>query len=616
MRVRLGVWLLLAGAAMAQTLDNHTLTGKYFFRHLFLFTGTTENISYISSLSGSITFNGAGGYSFASEQTLGPFSPVPLNGGGTYSVTPAGTVTLTNPQRPDRNINARFGSALAGEGLVIGATTETPDNLFDLFVAVEAPHSAVSNSALRDSYFTVNLEFPGASAALHSGFFKLQSDGQGGFSSISAFGHSADASSGTPFTQTVAGATYSLTNDGSGFAIFPTPAGSAPLLNGNKNLYLSSRGSVILGGSKDPGVHDILIGVKALSTSATDASWTGKFWGAGLRFEDGGIVSTYAGSTNAIAPLSKITFSRRMHQLQPLNYDFTGVNDYGLIADGSGVADLTQVAVGANGSAFVGAAIHNDDPTAYEVFLGVRMPDVSGPGVFLNPQGVFNGASFAPPGAPISPGGFITLYGTGLAPEALAAHPPTTAGVAGVRVFINDRLAPVSYVSGTQINALVPYGTVEATATITIDNNRTMSNAIVVPVAATAPGVFSLNQNGVGEGVILHANFSLVDTSNPARLGETVSIFLTGLGAVSPAVADGAAGGSNPASAAIMPPDVIINGQLAPVSFSGLAPGIPGVYQIKATIPKTLTVTTPGVYPLAVRTAVSFHDMVDIALAP
>jgi uncharacterized protein (TIGR03437 family) len=61
---------------------------------------------------------------------------------------------------------------------------------------------------------------------------------------------------------------------------------------------------------------------------------------------------------------------------------------------------------------------------------------------------------------------------------------------------------------------------------------------------------------------------------------------------------------------------VIINGQLATVSSSRLAPGIPGVYQLKVTIPHTLTVTTPGIYPLAVRTPVSFHDQVDIALAP
>jgi uncharacterized protein (TIGR03437 family) len=602
---------------MAQTLSNSALSGKYYFRHLSLSTDTAENITDLRSLSGSITFDGAGAYSFAGEQTLGTAALTPFNGNGTYSVSPAGMVTMSNPQRPAQNINARFGIALAGEGMVIGAGTEALDNTFDLFVAVAAPLSAVSNATLRDSYFTVNLEFPAASsAALHSGFFQLQSNAQGGFSAISVHGHSVSASSGNPFTQSVTGATYSISSDGSGFAIFPTPAGSAALLNGSKTLYLSSRGSVILGGSRDPGVHDILIGVKALPAGATNASWTGKFWGAGLRFELGGVASAYAGSTNAIAPLNKITFSRRMHQMQPLTYDFTGVNDYGLVTDGSGVAELTQVAVGAAGSAFVGAAVDNDDPTAYEVFLGVRIPDVSGPGVFLNPQGVLNGGSFAPPGAPISPGEFITLYGTGLAPQSLATSAPTTAGLAGVRVFINNRLAPVSYVSGTQINALVPYGTVETTATIMIDNNGAMSNAVVVPVSATAPGVFSLSQNGVGEGAILHADFSVVNAGNPAHLGETVSIFLTGLGAVSPAVADGAPGGSNPSSATTMQADVIINGQLAVVSSSRLAPGIPGVYQIKATIPKTLTVTTPGIYPLAVRTPVSFHDQVDIALAP
>jgi len=602
---------------MAQTLGNNTLTGKYYLRHLSVSTDTAENITDIRSLSASITFDGAGAYSFSGEQTVGTAALAPLSGNGTYSVTPAGLVTLTNPQRPAQNINARFGMLSAGEGMLIGATTDSSDNTFDLFAAVPAPISATSNATLKDDYFVVSLEFPAASSAtLHGGIFQLQPNAQGAFAGISVYGHSVSASSGNPFTQAVNGATYSISNDGSGFAIFPTPAGPAPLLNGNKTLYLSSRSSAILGGSRDPGVHDILVGVKALPEGATDASWTGKFWGAGLRFEAGGVASSYAGSTNAISPLSKITFSRRVHQLQPLSYDFTGVNDYGLVSDGSGVADLTQVAVGATGTAFVGAAVSIDDPTAYEVFLGVRIPDVSGPGVFLNPQGVLNGGSFAPPGAPISPGEFITLYGTGLAPEAHSTIAPSTAGLAGVQVLINNRPAPVSYVSATQINVLVPYGTVEATATITVNNNRTASNAIVVPVAAATPGVFSLNENGVGEGAILHANLSVVDAGNPARLGETVYIFLTGLGAVSPPVDDGAAGGSSPSSTATTQTDVIIDGQLAPVSFAGLAPGLPGIYQLTVTIPNTLTVTTPGIYPLAVRTPVSFHDQVDIALAP
>src|SRR5436189_1718813 len=118
MRVRCGVCLLLAGAAMAQTLSNSALTGKYYFRHLSLSTDTAENITDMRSLSGSITFNGAGSYSFAGEQTLGTAALAPLNGSGTYSVSPDGALTLTNPQRPSQNINARFGFALAGEGML------------------------------------------------------------------------------------------------------------------------------------------------------------------------------------------------------------------------------------------------------------------------------------------------------------------------------------------------------------------------------------------------------------------------------------------------------------------------------------------------------------------
>jgi uncharacterized protein (TIGR03437 family) len=61
-------------------------------------------------------------------------------------------------------------------------------------------------------------------------------------------------------------------------------------------------------------------------------------------------------------------------------------------------------------------------------------------------------------------------------------------------------------------------------------------------VAKTAPGVFSLNQTGSGPGAITHANFQVVSPSNPAKRGETILIYLTGLGAVSPTIADGAPG--------------------------------------------------------------------------
>jgi hypothetical protein len=110
-----------------------------------------------------------------------------------------------------------------------------------------------------------------------------------------------------------------------------------------------------------------------------------------------------------------LTFTRRLRQLQPtgaITYDFTGTNAFTLGPDGSGTAALTRVALGAAGNGFVGTAVDPNDPGGYELYLGVRMPPVSGTGVFLNPQGVVNAASFAPAGNSISPGEFVTLFGT------------------------------------------------------------------------------------------------------------------------------------------------------------------------------------------------------------
>ena len=77
---------------------------------------------------------------------------------------------------------------------------------------------------------------------------------------------------------------------------------------------------------------------------------------------------------------------------------------------------------------------------------------------------------------------------------------------------------------------------------IVVNNNGTNSNTVTVPVAATSPGVYTLDQSGSGAGAILHADFSLVNAGNPAAAGETVLVYLTGMGTVTPNVNDGTAG--------------------------------------------------------------------------
>ncbi|MDE3164607.1 MAG: hypothetical protein KGN36_02290, partial [Acidobacteriota bacterium] len=86
---------------------------------------------------------------------------------------------------------------------------------------------------------------------------------------------------------------------------------------------------------------------------------------------------------------------------------------------------------------------------------------------------------------------------------------------------------------------------------------------------------------------------------------------LTGMGTVSPAVADGTAGTSGTLYRATGgDPTVLVAGQPGTVQFNGLAPGSPGLYQINVTLPAPLA--NSGALPLAIQTANAYHDQVDI----
>ena len=142
---------------------------------------------------------------------------------------------------------------------------------------------------------------------------------------------------------------------------------------------------------------------------------------------------------------------------------------------------------------------------------------------------------------------------------------------------------------------IVPYELASSTsslADIQVSNNGTLSNVVQVALQNAAPGIFSQTQNGVGLAAALHASTGAVVTaSNPAAAGEYLSVFLTGLGSVTPSVATGALGPAPALSYA----DVFNAGTLTvvfndyttgsynikgTVTYAGLAPGLAGLYQI------------------------------------
>ncbi len=603
--------LFAATQLHSQVLDNNFLNGRYGFRQVLIATTAAGQPIEARSLIGILSFDGRGSFSFQGTRNTGNNPPATFSGSGAYTVSSAGLVTMTSPLDLNSQLNARLGA-----GLLLGSTTDSAGNLFDVFVAAPLPSQPASNATLSGPYTGISMEFPsGLFNNIKNSFFRFTANGAGSLGLVNTSGQTVQ-NGRRVLQQQIGPSTYSLGNDGTGQLVFPTTAPFAPntqLLLGDKQLYTSSNGDYMIGGSTAQGAHDFFFAMRAASGSVSAANFRGLYFAAGLRV-DQSRPSSFSGAINALG-IVRAVWSRRS-RLPEGNADLTAVNDYTLPADGVGSMLSNRFAIGNNNGAFVGAGVSFVDSDNYEIFFGIRSRDLTGTGIFINPAGVLNGASFAPVGNPIAPGQFIALFGSGLGPNTPVVAPsvpiPTTLG--GVSVTNKGRPAPLNILSANQISALVPFATSGTSADIVIRQGNQESNRVSVPVARTAPGIYSNTQNGIGPGAILRSDFSLLTTANPTRRGETVLIYLTGLGQLSPALSDGAAANSTTLSRVTQNVNVYIGGQRATVSFAGAAPGFAGLYQLNVVIPPNAPIGSA--VPIAVETDQAFHDMVDIAIQP
>jgi uncharacterized protein (TIGR03437 family) len=177
----------------------------------------------------------------------------------------------------------------------------------------------------------------------------------------------------------------------------------------------------------------------------------------------------------------------------------------------------------------------------------------------------------------VVPGEIATLFGTNLTSS---TGINLKSGLPLPNTFLTDSLMvntnpaalfAVDNVSGQQqINFQVPWEAASGPmANITIENNNATSASLAVLVLAAQPGIFNYTLGGDTFGAVLHANFQLANTADPAKGGETVLIYCTGLGAVSSPPADGAAGNGQETTAT---PTVTMGGTKAIVSLVGLRP--------------------------------------------
>jgi uncharacterized protein (TIGR03437 family) len=211
--------------------------------------------------------------------------------------------------------------------------------------------------------------------------------------------------------------------------------------------------------------------------------------------------------------------------------------------------------------------------------------------------GVANSASLNASGQ-VSPGEIISIVGANLGPSS-----PLTASLAGgqqviasqlggVQVFFDGVAAPLLYVSSTQINAIVPFGTADRTETsMRVANAGINSNEARLGVVSAAPGIFTTAvYQYLPVAAALNEDGTVNSPSNRAAPGSIISIFATGFGALAPQPADGSLV-SLPLPELQQNIDVFGPG-FVQVLYAGPAPGqVAGVMQVNFRLPDAMTQT-------------------------
>jgi uncharacterized protein (TIGR03437 family) len=207
----------------------------------------------------------------------------------------------------------------------------------------------------------------------------------------------------------------------------------------------------------------------------------------------------------------------------------------------------------------------------------------------IAPSGIVNAAGVTPEGL-LSPGSIVSVYGTSLAPGAqLAPGVPLPQTMDNVTAKVGSRLLPLFYVSPGQVNLQIPSDLSEGDQTLTLSWLGKPDTSAAFTVARNAPGLFSQFVNGQSFAAATHADGSEISAASPARKGETISLYATGLGPTNHLLLDGFAVPANSNVSYMDPVLVLAGGQvLQPVSAAP-ATGTVGLSIVRVTVGDTFT---------------------------
>ena len=462
------------------------------------------------------------------------------------------------------------------------------------FACVATPHATADGAKVlytvrrSQPFFTINADGTGlAQLPVYSGVLApspqrvISANGRVVFTSAAPFGPTFAAAPTDVYAMNVDGTNIkNLTNFGNNASIFASNANvSADASTIVFETNFAGAGAAPANGTQIWMVHSDGSGLQQLTFppgSATSPSISG----------DGKtLVCIQAGRLNVLPTLPTLQPPGPKIVIAPFRYSV--VSSPVISEDGLHIVFL----IGPPDSTNAGAVYEvNTDGSGLHAVYAPRA---------ISPRGVVSAAGFA---MPPSSGGLVSVYGLNFSGDSVinATGFPLPIALTGTSLFANGKALPLLNISPWQITAQVPQETAAAQSVkfqaAFIDQTTTPIET--ADIAAASPAIFAsqIQHDGASfyQAAAFHAGTSIAaDDDHPAKAGEILEMYGTGVGLTDPMVPGGQPSPGNPVAKTRTEPRVFIGTVPARVLFVGLTPGLAGVGQINITVPDGLR---PGRY--------------------
>jgi len=308
--------------------------------------------------------------------------------------------------------------------------------------------------------------------------------------------------------------------------------------------------------------------------------------------------ATVVGSTSALALTHILTATCRQANLP---YPSAGAAEAFMVRIAPDGSVLQSTYVGAGTTPVQAFAITGG--SAGQAWIAVGNPKGASAGILqvgadstgasLTSIGCMENAATFASGA-LAPGEIFSIFGEGLGPAVGSVSVPTSAGqfpgtLAGVEVTFDGTSAPLLYVQEGQVNAVTPWELAGKASTQMCASYAGKNSCTTILLGRSAPGIFSSN---LVDAAAINQDGTVNSAGNPAHFGSVVSLYVTGLGPVSPVPPDGSLT-QFPLPTLVYPVQVtFFNPNVAPfqatgeILYAGPAPlEIGGLFQINVRLP-------------------------------